>query len=166
MSINKQAIQNHIDEFKPHSKPVMFRLLFLIYSRLKHKISMSVLQTCRNWGTKTSLPSFPIIKHDVILRHWALITETIAVWMTSKQNSPNYNSRGPWDKTLANDSPIFSLILGFKSFSIYEWSPPLNTPTLPSPSEKRRLWRQSEVQRYLSRVSITPSSYDDVMEMR
>lgn len=37
-----------VDEFKPHSKPVMFRLLFLIYSRLKHKIFMSVLQTCRN----------------------------------------------------------------------------------------------------------------------
>lgn len=42
-----------------------------------------------------------------------------------KANSPNYNTRGPWDNNLANDSTIFSLIWVFKAICIYEWSPPV-----------------------------------------
>lgn len=110
----------------------MSRLLFLLDNRLKH---MSVFQSyCLKIFSAFQTTIIPQNKARC-LRHWALITETIAAWMTSKQNSPNYNSRGPWDKKLANDSPVFSLIWGFKSLCIYEWSAPLNTPTLPSPSD-------------------------------
>lgn len=82
--------------------------------------------------------------------------------MTSRQNSPNCNSRGPWDETLANDSRIFCGIRAFKTVCIYEWSAPLNTPTLPAPSEERRLWRAALLKSQVSVCqALVLSSFDE-----